>query len=138
MNKEIEKIIVKSFFAKRIQDRVLFELSSAKKRKDALSRLCHTYRTTLKEDYMITIEKPNSDPAEIVSLLKKNGAGDTCYVISWDEEMDGKELPLLTALENAVGMGMPSIVSCIPNKLAYFQAEQEVLPSPRFMLQRKF
>jgi len=138
LNKEIEKIIVKSFFAKRIQDRVLFELSSAKKRKDALSRLCHTYRTTLKEDYMITIEKPNSDPAEIVSLLKKNGAGDTCYVISWDEEMDGKELPLLTALENAVGMGMPSIVSCIPNKLAYFQAEQEVLPSPRFMLQRKF
>jgi hypothetical protein len=138
LNKEIEKIIVKSFFAKRIQDRVLFELSTAKKRKDALSRLCHTYRTTLKEDYMITIEKPNSDPAEIASLLKKNGAGDTCYVISWDEEMDGKELPLLTALENAVGMGMPSIVSCIPNKLAYFQAEQEVLPSPRFMLQRKF
>lgn len=137
MNKEIEKIIVKSFFTKRLQDRVLFELSSAKKRKDALSRLCHTYRTTLREEYMIEIPKPNSDPAEIAKLLKQNGAGDSCYAISWDEEIDGKELPLLTALENAVGMGMPSIISCIPNKLAYFEAEQEALPSPRFILKRK-
>lgn len=137
LNKEIEKIIVKSFFAKRIQNRVLFELSSTKKRKDALSRLCHTYRTTLKEEYMTAIEKPNSDPVEIVALLKKNGAGDTCYVISRNEEIDGKELPMLTALEKAVGYGMPTIIACIPNKLAYFEAEQEVLPSPRFVLQKK-
>ncbi|MEM4992581.1 hypothetical protein WKH56_08570 [Priestia sp. SB1] len=138
MNTEIEKIIIKSFFAKRIQDRVLFELSSTKKRKDALSRLCHTYKTTLKEEYMIAIEKPNSDPVEIAALLKKNGAGNTCYVVSWNEEIDGKELPLLTALEKAVGYGMPTIIACIPNKLAYFEAEQEVLPSPRFILQRPF
>ncbi|MFC0270435.1 hypothetical protein ACFFIX_03045 [Metabacillus herbersteinensis] len=137
MDKEIEKIIVKSFFTKRLQDRVLFELSSSKKRKDALSRLCHTYRTTLREDYMIEIPKPNSNPIEIANLLKQNGAGDSCYAISWDDEIDGKELPLLTAFENAVGMGMPSIISCIPNKLAYFEAEQEVLPSPRFILKRK-
>jgi len=138
VNTEIEKIIIKSFFAKRIQDRVLFELSFTKKRKDALSRLCHTYKTTLKEEYMTAIEKPNSDPIEIAALLKKNGAGDTCYVVSWNEEIDGKELSLLTALEKAVGYGMPTIIACIPNKLAYFEAEQEVLPSPRFILQRPF
>ncbi|MDM5293093.1 hypothetical protein QUF81_07790 [Peribacillus simplex] len=34
MDKEMEKTIVKSFFTKRLQDRILFELSSAKKRKD--------------------------------------------------------------------------------------------------------
>ncbi|SNT49388.1 hypothetical protein SAMN05444672_13344 [Bacillus sp. OK838] len=131
----MEKTIVKSFFTKRLQDRILFELSSAKKRKDALSRLCHSYRTTLREEYIIEIPKPNSDPADIAKLLKQNGAD--CYVISWDEDIDGKELPLLTALEKAVGMGMPSIISCIPNKLAYFEAEQEALPSPRFLLKRK-
>lgn len=136
MNIEIEKKIVKSFFTKRLQERVLFELSSAKKRKDALSRLCHTYRITLREEYMIEIPKPNSDPEQIAKLMKQNGAGDLCYSISWDED-DGKELPLLKALEISVGMGMPSIISCIPNKLAYFEAEQEVLPSPRFILKRK-
>ncbi len=138
LDKEKEKIIVKSFFTKRLQDRVLFELSSTKKRKDALDRLCHSYRTTLREKYLFDIPKPNSDPEEIAMLLKQNGAGDSCYVISWDEGIDGKELPpLLVALENAVGMGMPSIISCIPDKLAYFEAEQEVLPSPRFLLKRQ-
>jgi hypothetical protein len=137
MNKEIEEIIVKSFFTKRLQDRVLFELFSKKdKRHDALSRLCHNYRTTLRKEYMIQIPKPNSDPEAIAKMLKSHGAGDTCYVISFSEIIDGKELPLSTALEEAVGLGMPSIVSCIPGKLAYFEAEQEVLPSPRFILKR--
>lgn len=38
MNKEIEEIIVKTFFVKRIQQRVLFELSSPQKRYDAFGR----------------------------------------------------------------------------------------------------
>ncbi|WP_409291325.1 hypothetical protein [Peribacillus sp. SCS-37] len=136
MDKEREKVIVKAFFTKRLQDRVIFELSSAKKRKDALSRLCHSYRETLREEYLFSIPKPNSDPQVIEKLLKQNGAGDTCYVISWDEEIDGRELNLAPALERAVGMGMPSLISCIPGQLAFFEAEQEVLPSPRFLLKR--
>jgi hypothetical protein len=56
--------------------------------------------------------------------------------VSWSEAIDGKELPLLAALENAVGFGMPTIISCIPGKLAFFEAEQEVLPSHRFILKR--
>lgn len=136
MNKEIEEIIVKSFFTKRLQDRVLFELFSKKKRHDALGRLCHNYMTTLRKEYMIEIPKPYSDPEEIAKLLKRHGAGDTCYVISWSESINGKEISLLTALEKAVGLRMPTIISCIPNKLAYFEAEQEVLPSPRFILSK--
>ncbi|PGK51880.1 hypothetical protein CN918_29245 [Priestia megaterium] len=134
MDKEKEKIIVRSFFTKRLQDRVLFELHSAKKRKDALGRLCHTYKTTLREERMIPIPKPNSDPEQLAKLLKQHGAGKTCYVISWDEDIDGQEMLLNEALNRVVGMGMPSILSCIPGKLAYFEAEQEVLPSPRFLL----
>jgi hypothetical protein len=59
---------------------------------------------------MIEIPKPNSDPSEIEALLKSYGAGKTCYVISWYEELDGKHLPLGTALEHAVGRGLP--LSC--------------------------
>ncbi|MFX3674869.1 MAG: hypothetical protein ACE3JQ_10535 [Paenisporosarcina sp.] len=45
MNKEIEKIIVESFFVKRIQQRVLFQLSSPKKRYDGFGRRLNFLRT---------------------------------------------------------------------------------------------
>ncbi|PFX96064.1 hypothetical protein COL41_11995 [Bacillus mycoides] len=138
MDKKLEEIIVKSFFTKRLQDRVLLELSSTKKRKDAIGRLCHNYRNTLREEYMIEIPKPNSCPIAIDRLLKEHGAGDSCYAISWDTKIDGKTLPLLDALEAAVRMGMPSILYSITKQVAYFEAEQETLPSPRFILKRTY
>lgn len=137
MDKELEEIIVKSFFNKRIQQRVLFELFSPKKRHDALSRLCHNYMETLRNEFLIEIPKPNSDPEEIAQLLEKYGATKSCYSISWSDSIDGKDLPLSTALNEAVGYGMPSIVSCIPGELSYFEAEQSYGPPPRFILKRK-
>lgn len=86
---------------------------------------------------MIDISHQASYPNEIAKLLKQYGAGETCYAISWSDELDGKELPLLIALEKATKIGMPSIISCIPNKIVFFQAEQESLPCPRFILRRK-
>ncbi|AOH57460.1 hypothetical protein ABE28_024235 (plasmid) [Peribacillus muralis] len=136
MDKEQEKRIVKRFFAKRIQDRVIFELSSEKKRVEALNRLCHNYGKTLLPEYMIEIPTPNSDYQEIATLLKKHGAPNHCYVISWNEEIDGKTLFLNEALKKVVGFGMPSIVSCIEGSLAYFEAEQEVGSPSRFLLKR--
>lgn len=136
MDKEREQIIVKTFFVKRIQDRVLYELQSSKKRRDAIWRLSHTYLDILNEKYLTEIPKPNSDPTQIVKLLKKQGAGDLCYSISLNDEIDAKYLHLETALEHAVGYGLPSIISCMPDKLAYFEAEQVVGPYPRFILKK--
>jgi hypothetical protein len=45
-------------------------------------------------------------------------------------------MSLTSALKVAVGEGFPSIISCIPGKLAYFEAEQGYGPPPRFMLKR--
>jgi hypothetical protein len=75
---------------------------------------------------------------DIQSLLISYGAEKTCYVISWDQEIDGKYLPLETVLKRVVGLGMPSIVSCIPGKLAYFEAEQSFGPPPRYILKREY
>lgn len=58
------------------------------------------------------------------------------FNISWSDTIDGKDLPLMRVLEKAIGLGMPSIISCIPGKLAYFEAEQEVGSLPRFILKR--
>ncbi|MDQ6418517.1 hypothetical protein RB620_03610 [Paenibacillus sp. LHD-117] len=137
MNSELETIVVKTFFEKRIQERVLFELSSPKKRKDAIGRLNHHYKQTLNEHYMTEIPKPNSNYLHIATLLKKHDAGDNCYVISWNDSIDGQEMPLTSALEKAVGLGMPTLISCIPNKLIYFEAEQEFGSPPRYILTNK-
>jgi hypothetical protein len=136
MDKELEDIIVKSFFTKRIQQRVLFELFSAKKRMNAMNRLNHNYSTTLREEFMIEIPKPNSNLKEIEKLLKKYGAGNDCYAMSWNDSIDGRHMSLTSALEVAVGEGFPSIISCIPGKLAYFEAEQSYGPPPRYILKR--
>ena len=85
---------------------------------------------------MTEIPLPNSDPRDIYELLKSYGAEKMCYSLSYSGKIDGKELPLLEALEQAVGFGMPSIISCVPGELAYFEAEQGFGPTPRFLMKR--
>jgi hypothetical protein len=136
MDKEIEKIIVDTFFSKQYRDRILFELFSDKKRKDAIGRLSHSYADVLIEKYMSEIPKPNSSHLEIVTLLEKLGAGKECYVISFSDEIDGKNLSLQVALEKVVGFGMPSLVYCKPNSLAYFESEQCYGAPPRYILRK--
>ncbi|QGM29481.1 hypothetical protein GI482_03400 [Bacillus sp. N3536] len=134
MNKEIEEIIVKTFFEKRIQQRVLFELSSPQKRYDAFGRR----NNFIRKELMLEIPKPNSDPEEIEKLLKKQGAGNLCYVItSAESDVDGKELPLIKALEDLIWSGLPFIISCIPNKLAYYQGEQAYGSPEKYILKRR-
>ena len=134
MDRECEEKIVRTFFVKRLQSRVMFELSSSHKRIDALGRLCHVSEKTLINKYMIEIPKPNSDYLEIVNLLKKYSADKLSYCISLNNDIDGKYLPTTIALENAVNFGMASLISCIPNKLAYFQEEQSYGSPRRFIL----
>jgi len=138
LDKEREKIIVRTFFSKRLQDRVMFELFSSQKREDAMRRLCHESEKKLTNKYMIELPKPNSDYVEIVDLLKKYGADKMSYCMSLDNAIDGKYLPTIVALENVISFGMaPSIVSLIPDKLAYFQDEQTYGSPRRFILYKK-
>ncbi|MCM3254928.1 hypothetical protein [Priestia aryabhattai] len=90
MNKDIEEIVVRTFFERRIQERVMFELFSPKKRDKALHRLNHDYKRNLREQYMIEIPTPNSCASELANLLKKHDAGKQCYALSFNKDIDGK------------------------------------------------
>ena len=136
MDKEQERVLVQSFFVKRVQERVLHELFTPKKRDMALQRLDHRYLSMLKNDYLIEIKPPNSWPDDTYDLLKQYGAPDTCYCLSENELISGKTLPLREALEHAIGFGFASIISCIPGELAYFEAEQSLGPPPRYLLKK--
>lgn len=84
----------------------------------------------------MNITKTYSDYTEIINLLKSYGAKNDCYAISWNQAIDGQYLPLKAALENAAGLGMPSIISCLPDKLLYFESEQEYGCPARFILKK--
>ncbi|SHF14130.1 hypothetical protein SAMN05444392_10892 [Seinonella peptonophila] len=137
MDLESEKIIVKSLFNKRFQDRILFELASTKKRFNVSSRFNYPYEV-IKNQYLIQIPPPNSYYLDILELLKEYGPIQTGYVIStFFSEIDGRHLPIREALDKVVGFGMPSLVSCIPDRLAYLECEQEYGPPDRFIIYRQ-
>jgi len=66
----------------------------------------------------------NQSSAEsIKAMLRQKGAPDSCYVMSDNPDIDGREMPLTEALSKTVGMDAGTLVSCIPGKLAYFEME---------------
>jgi hypothetical protein len=69
----------------------------------------------------------------IEALLRRKGASDTCYVMSDNRAIDGKEMSLPEALSATVGMDCGTLISCIPGKLAYFELEAF---DGRYILQR--
>lgn len=129
-----EETFVNAFIEKDRRDRLLFELR--KRRGDFLGRFCHDALIYLDPRYVVALKPPNSDPAQTLKLLRSRGAGPTCYSISMSDGLDGRFLPLADALAIAVGLGMPSILSCLPGELAYLEAEQEAGPPDRFLLSR--
>jgi hypothetical protein len=72
-------------------------------------------------------EKHVSGIENIVRLLKSKGAGLTCWAMSEDSEIDGRELDLREALEHVSGRQIGTILSCVPGRLAYFEGEDETL-----------
>jgi hypothetical protein len=72
------------------------------------------------------------NPTGIARILETKGAGALCYLITEHPELDGRELPLLTALEQIVGKGMGTILSCLPGRLAFMETEDE-----RFVLEKR-
>jgi hypothetical protein len=129
-----EGAFVQAFIEKDRRERLSFELR--KRRGDFLGRFCHQALAVLDSRFVAAIKPPNSDPAQILELLKKHRALAMCYAISMSDDLDGRFLPLAEALRAAVGLGMPTIISCRPGELAYLETEQVAGPPDRFLLAR--
>jgi hypothetical protein len=55
-----------------------------------------------------------------------------CWVISEEGDLDGKELLLSKVMQEILGRGMGTFLSCLPGRLAYFESEDG-----RWILERK-
>lgn len=136
MNIEQETQFIQRFVRCDRRERARLELLSAKKRGAFLGRLCHTYAEIFDMRYLKPVSFPNSDYRAILQTLINKNAPKQCYVISGSTELDGQYADLPGALERVVGLGLPSVVICMPGSLGYFEAEQEAGPPPRYLLER--
>jgi hypothetical protein len=111
-----------TFLAQPTQRRVrtLLELGP-KRRKDVRALLDHAL--TLDRRYAHRLEGSQTSAGLIADTLRKHSAPETCYLISADEALDGREMPLSAAVKAVSGSFHGGFISCIPGKLGYFEYE---------------
>jgi len=127
---EHERGIFLSFIIPARRDRYLEMLAKPKRRKDITASLAHFKHLDMR--FALQILPRQQHVTEIFQLLRSMGAPETCYALSEDSELDGKELPLSEALKQVVGSGMGTFLSCLPGRLGYFEDEDG-----RWILQRR-
>jgi hypothetical protein len=100
--------------------RTLLELGP-KRRKDVRALLDHA--VTLDARYAHHLVGSQTAARWVLETLRKHGAPGSCYLISADQELDGREMPLPDAVEAVSGSFHGGFISCIPAKLGYFEYE---------------
>ena len=129
MNKSIEENFINDYIVNNKRERLLFELGS-KKRRDCIGRFSHCTDTLLIEAKIKLKSQYISEDLRHV-VAKANSC--KCYVISYSQELDGKEFNKDEVLDLISNCGMPSIV--IFDNFAIIETEQEQGPAIKYLLQ---
>jgi hypothetical protein len=124
-----EESIVRAFILPNRQERYLEFLTVPKRRAKFIAQLAHFKH--LNPNFAFSIPGGQTNPSSLLKLLTAKGAGPTCWVISENSALDGREMDLEAALKGTIGRQMGTFISCIPGKLAYFEDE-----SSRYILER--
>jgi hypothetical protein len=126
-----EIALVNAFILPARRPRFTKFLSEPEHRPKVLKRLYHL--RDLDPRFLVEIQPSDQNSKAIAALLTERGARGQCHLISTDDELDGRDLPLLEALDQIIGFGQGTLVSCIPGRLGYFEGEG---PAHRFILDR--
>ena len=133
INSEKEKQFVQNFITARMRERLLFELNHPQKRIRAIGRFCHTADQLLIPQTIYIKESKLSVPeiSRVVSTFVP--AKSTCYVLSYHSDLDACDMPLTEALNQCIGLGMPSIL-ILDAKNVVVETEQSFGPSVKYIL----
>ena len=124
-----EESLINAFVRSKKRSRFIEFLGSPKRRPKFLAKLYHF--ADLDSRYLVPIPPAEQGAKNIAALLTKRGAPSLCHVISTSSELDGRDLNLLEVLEQVVGFGEGTLISCIRGRLGYFEGE-----SARLILER--
>jgi hypothetical protein len=107
-------------------------LAPAKRRDTQRSQLPHL--THLDARFATPVPTEEQSPRAIGARLREKGAGDHCYLLSENPDLDGRELALDEALAEVIDARSQyaTFVSCVPAQLAYYHDEQ---PQNRYLLE---
>jgi hypothetical protein len=80
---------------------------------------------------MRPIEPSAKNAKQIIDQLNRWRIPDHCHIISQCKELDGCEMPVKEAINEVFGIGLGSVVSCLPGKIAYYDGE---MPKDKWLL----
>jgi len=126
-----EQALVEAFVVPRKRERLLSLLSNPRRRRTILDSLYHF--DDLDDRFVEYLPPSQHSPEGIAEALRRYGAPDTAWVISTDDGLDGREMPLDEVLTRIVGCFEGTLLSCIPGKLGFFEGEG---PEDRCVLRR--
>lgn len=92
-----------------------------KRRSDVRALMDHSVK--LHPLYCKHLTDGEADAKSVEVRLRELGAPPTCFVVSADRSLDGRELPLGDALNAVVAKGNGAFVSCIPGRLGFYEYE---------------
>jgi hypothetical protein len=90
-----------------------------RRRRDVRSLLAHDVR--LEPRFSRHIIGQDAYPGPIEEMLRQRGAPPICYVISANPDLDRCQMPLRDALDAIIGIDGGSFVSCIPDRLGFYE-----------------
>jgi hypothetical protein len=123
--------LLRPFLASRWRSRYDSVRPGSARRSELFNKLCHQYAEVLDWRYA----RPAAGAA-LEQDLRRLGAAATCYCLCSPDELDGREVPLVEALAELSGRGLPMLLVCRPGVLAYFEPEHEGGAGQRFILRR--
>lgn len=124
-----EQSLIAAFVKRSKRDRYREILSNPRLRHKFTNQLAHF--TDFDPKYRLPIPSNKLRVSNITIELQKRHCPSMVFAISEDPALDQKELPLVEALEQIVGSGMGTVLSCLPGRLAFVETEDE-----RFILER--
>lgn len=124
-----EQSLVAAFVLRSKRERYREFLSNPRLRHKFVRQLAHF--ADFDPRYRLPIPSHSLFVGNTVRELQKRHSPNAVFVISEDTSLDQKELPLEEALQEVIGRGMGTVLSCIPGHLAFVETEDE-----RFILER--
>lgn len=133
MNSEYENTFIDQFIVKERRERLRYELNG-KKRRDALSRFCHDSENLLMMNRVIYSGNDISQNA-LIKLAEENCKGKLCYIMAYNNDIDGIVCGFEEAVEKVVGNGMAAII--IADGFAVVETEQCFGSAQKYVLSLK-
>jgi hypothetical protein len=124
-----EDSLIAAFVKRSKRDRYREILSNPRLRRKFTDKLAHF--ADFDPKYRLPIPSDKLFVDSVAFELQKRHSPSIVSAISEDPALDHKDLPLVEALNQIVGRGIGTVLSCIPGRLAFVETKDE-----RFILER--